>query len=82
LALKEDYKGAVESLLAYGEQTCNARVIDLAGSLLKRHREKIEGVKALIDTQGVLARRYSIPSTHIAGIRRSGRASGGMVIKA
>ena len=82
LTLKEDYKGAVESLLIYGEQTCNARVIELAGSLLKRHRNKIEGVKSLIDTQGVLSRRYCIPSTHIAGIRRSGRSSGGMVLKA
>jgi tetratricopeptide (TPR) repeat protein len=82
LTLKEDYKGAVESLLIYGEQTCNARVIELAGSLLKRHRNKIEGVKSFIDTQGVLSRRYCVPSTHIAGIRRSGRSSGGMVLKA
>jgi Tfp pilus assembly protein PilF len=81
LSLKEDFNGAVDALLKYGKQTCNARVIDLAGSLLKRHRDKIEGVKAMIDTQGVLARRYCVPSTHIAGIRRSGRASGGMVIK-
>ena len=82
LSLKEDFKGAVESLLNYGEQTCNARVIELAGSLLKRHREKIEGVKTLLDTQGVLSRRYCVPSTHIAGIRRSGRSSGGVMIKA
>jgi Tfp pilus assembly protein PilF len=82
LTLREDYKGAVEALLIYGEQTCNARVIELAGSLLKRHREKIEGVKALIDTQGVLSRRFCVPVTHIAGIRRSGRSSGGMVLKA
>jgi pyruvate-formate lyase-activating enzyme len=72
----------VESLLSYGEQTCNARLIELAGQLLKRHREKIEGVKALIDTQGVLSRRYCVPCTHIAGIRRSGRSSGGMLVKA
>jgi Tfp pilus assembly protein PilF len=82
LSLKEDYKGAVESLLIYGEQTCNARVIELAGSLLKRHRDKIENARALLDTQGVLSRRYCVPSTHIAGIRRSGRSSGGMVLKA
>ena len=82
LALKEDFKGAVESLLFYGEQTCNARLIELAGQLLKRHREKIEGVRALIDTQGVLSRRYCVPCTHIAGIRRSGRSSGGMLLKA
>jgi CheY-like chemotaxis protein len=81
LTLKEDYKGAVESLLIYGEQTCNARVIELAGSLLKRHRDKIENAKALLDTQGVLSRRFCVPVTHIAGIRRSGRSSGGMVLK-
>jgi hypothetical protein len=82
LTLREDYKGAVESLLIYGEQTCNARVIELAGSLIKRHRDKIENVKALLDTQGVLSRRFCVPVTHIAGIRRSGRSSGGMVLKA
>jgi tetratricopeptide (TPR) repeat protein len=82
LTLREDYKGAVESLLIYGEQTCNARVIELAGSLIKRHRDKIENVRALLDTQGVLSRRFCVPVTHIAGIRRSGRSSGGMVMKA
>lgn len=81
LSLKGDHKSAVESLLIYGEQTCNARVIELAGSLLKRNRDKIEGIKALLDTQGVLSRRFCVPSTHIAGIRRSGRSSGGMLLK-
>jgi tetratricopeptide (TPR) repeat protein len=81
LTLKEDFKGAVESLLHYGEQTCNARLIELAGNLLKRHRDKIDGVEALIDTQGVLSRHYCAPRTHIAGIRRSGRSAGGMLVK-
>jgi len=79
--LKEDFKGAVESLLLYGEQTCNARLIELAGNLIKRHREKIEGAKELIGTQGVLSRRYCVPCTHIAGIRRSGRSSGGVLVR-
>ena len=81
LTLKEDFKGAVASLLLYGEQTCNARLIELAGNLLKRHRDKIDGVEALIDTQGVLSRHYCAPRTHIAGIRRSGRSAGGMLVK-
>jgi CheY-like chemotaxis protein len=80
-SMRGNHRGAVESLLTCGEQTCNARLIDLAGSLLKRHRDKIEDVRALIDTQGVLSRRYCVPCTHIAGIRRSGRSSGGMVLK-
>jgi len=81
LTLKQDFKGAVESLLLYGEQTRNARLIELAGNILKRNREKIDGVKAIIDMHGVLSRRYCVPCTHIAGIRRSGRSSGGVVIK-
>jgi hypothetical protein len=36
----------------------------------------------LIDTQGVLSRRFCVPVSHIAGIRRSGRSSGGMILKA
>jgi CheY-like chemotaxis protein len=82
LTLNEDFKGAVESLLLCGEETCNARLIELAGQLLKRHRQKIEGVEALIDTHGVLSRSYCVPRTHIAGVRRSGRSSGGMLFKA
>ena len=74
---------AVEMLLTQGEQTRNARLIELAGTLLKRDHEKIGPAKAksLLDTQGVLSRRFCVPSTHIAGIRRSGRSSGGLVLK-
>jgi len=81
LALKESPKRAIEMLLQNGDVTYNSRIIELAGQLLKRHRDKIEDGHRLVDMQGVLARRFCIPSTHIAGIRRSGRSSGGLLLR-
>ena len=72
---------ASEMLLHNGDVTYNSRIIELAGQLLKRHRDKIEDAHRLVDMQGVLARRFCIPSTHIAGIRRSGRSSGGLLLR-
>ena len=82
MALNNEPQRAVEMLLQYGNLTYNARVIELAGQLLRRHAQKIDRASRLIDTQGVLARRFCIPSTHIAGIRRSGRSSGGLLLRA
>ena len=81
LALKDSPKRAIEMLLQNGDVTYNSRIIELAGQLLKRHRDKIEDAHRLVDMQGVLARRFCIPSTHIAGIRRSGRSSGGLLLR-
>jgi len=81
LALKENPRRAIEMLLQNGDVTYNSRIIELAGQLLKRHRDKIEDAHRLVDMQGVLARRFCIPSTHIAGIRRSGRSSGGLLLR-
>jgi len=72
---------AIEMLLRNGEVSFNSRIIELAGQLLKRHRGKLDSADRLIDRQGVLARRFCIPSTHIAGIRRSGRSSGGLLLR-
>ena len=81
LSLQAELERAVEMLLQYGDLTYNARVIELAGQLLKRHGDKIPNVDRLFDTQGVLARRFCVPSTHIAGVRRSGRSSGGLLMR-
>ena len=82
LSLQAELERAVEMLLRYGDLTYNARVIELAGLLLKRHGDKIPNFDRLTDMQGVLARRFCIPSTHIAGVRRSGRSSGGLLLRA
>lgn len=81
MSLDAKVEEAIEMLLRNGEVSFNSRIIELAGQLLKRHRGKLESADRLIDRQGVLARRFCIPSTHIAGIRRSGRSSGGLLLR-
>ena len=81
MSLDAKVEEAVEMLLRNGEVSFNSRIIELAGQLLKRHRGKLDSADRLIDRQGVLARRFCIPSTHIAGIRRSGRSSGGLLLR-
>lgn len=49
---------AVALLLAQGELTRNAKLIELAGLVAHRHREKIDGVAALAEQAQSLARRY------------------------
>lgn len=72
---------AVQSLLDKGNQTGNAKLIDLAGAVAQRHRERIDGVDALLKTAATLAHRYCAPATHIAGVRRSNRSAGGLVLR-
>jgi hypothetical protein len=81
MSLDAKVEEAIEMLLRNGEVSFNSRIIELAGQLLKRHRGKLDSADRLIDRQGVLARRFCIPSTHIAGIRRSGRSSGGLLLR-
>jgi DNA-binding response OmpR family regulator len=72
---------AVESLLDRGGHTGNAKLIDLASAVAERHRERIEGVDAMIKAASTLAHRYCAPASHIAGVRRSNRSAGGLVLR-
>ncbi|HLL12156.1 MAG TPA: response regulator [Rubrivivax sp.] len=80
-AVRGEPRAAVETLLEHGQQTGNAKLIEMAGLVANRHRERIEGVDALLSSAATLAHRYCAPSTHIAGVRRSNRSAGGMVLR-
>jgi hypothetical protein len=80
-AVRGQPKAAVETLLQHGQHTGNAKLIEMAGLVANRHRERIEGVDALLTSAGQLSHRYCSPSTHIAGVRRSNRSAGGMVLR-
>ena len=80
-ALRGAPKTAVESLLLHGQNTGNAKLIEMAGAVAKRHRERIDDAEALIHDAETLAHRYCAPATHIAGVRRSNRSAGGLVIR-
>lgn len=74
-------KMAVESLLMHGENTGNAKLIEMAGLMARRHHDRIDSVADLLEAVDTLARRYCGPSSHIAGVRRSNRSAGGMVLR-
>ncbi len=80
-AVQGQPKAAVETLLSHGENTGNAKLIEMAGLVARRHRERIEGVDRLLGSADALAHRYCLPSSHIAGVRRSNRSAGGLVLR-
>jgi CheY-like chemotaxis protein len=72
---------AVESLIVHGQQTRNARLIDMAANLLRRYAPAMEDSRTLNDAVVSLQRRWCRPLTHIAGIRRTTRTPGGVVLR-
>lgn len=80
-ALQDDAGQAIRQLLAQGLATHNARLIALAGQLLKRHGPGLPDAAALHQQVATLQASHCRPITHIAGIRRSGRATGGLLIR-
>jgi CheY-like chemotaxis protein len=70
---------AVELLIQQGEQTRNAKLIDMASLVLKRHAEKIENAQALSDQIVELQNRYVLPLG--SSISRSNRAAGGLALR-
>jgi Tfp pilus assembly protein PilF len=80
-AMRGEPKAAVEKLLEAGQQTGNAKLIEMAAQVARRHRERIEEVEPLIESATALAQRYGMPATHIAGIRRSNRPPGGLALR-
>ena len=80
-AMRGQPKSAVETLLSDGEETGNAKLIEMAGLVARRHQEKIEEVDKLLARADTLAHRYCSPNSHIAGVRRSNRSAGGLVLR-
>jgi CheY-like chemotaxis protein len=80
-AMNGQPRAAVEALLAHGEETGNAKLIEMAGAVARRHQERIENVQGLLANVATLSHRYCTPSSHIAGVRRSNRSAGGLVLR-
>lgn len=80
-AVAGEPRAAVEGLLQRGQESGNAKLIEMAALVAKRHRDHIEGVDSLIETAAELARHYCVPITHIAGMRRSHRPPGGLLLR-
>lgn len=69
---------AVELLIEQGELTRNAKLIDMAKLVLKRHAEKIDGAEQLTEQIGRLHARYVAP---LGSSSSRNRAAGGMALR-
>jgi CheY-like chemotaxis protein len=80
-AVRGEPKAAVETLLQHGQENGNAKLIEMAGLVARRHKERILNADDLILAADKLAHRFCHTGTHIAGVRRSNRSAGGLVLR-
>lgn len=73
---------AIAQLLSQGNATGNARLITLASHLLKRHAAELANGQALTAQATAMQAQHCRPMAPMAGLRRTGRAAGGMVMRA
>ncbi|RTL23840.1 MAG: response regulator [Burkholderiales bacterium] len=78
-AMRGSAKAAVELLIQQGEITRNAKLIDMAGLVLKRHAEKIDGEAELTQRIEALHGRYVKPMA--GGPTKASRATGGVALR-
>ncbi len=77
-SLRGNAKVAVELLIQQGEKTRNAKLIDMAGLVLKRHAEKIDTAVTLAEQIDVLHGRYVKPM----GSTSNKTSAGGVALRA
>jgi tetratricopeptide (TPR) repeat protein len=80
-AMKGEPAAAVTLLLAQGEQTLNAKLLEMAALLARRHAAAVPDATVLSERAVALLRRCARTGGHIAGIQRSGRAPGGLQLR-
>lgn len=79
-ALHGDPAAAVQTLLQHGERTRNAKLIDMAVSVVRRHRERLADAPKLLGEAGALAHRYG-QGPQLPRLRRQGRPPGGLALR-
>ncbi len=72
---------AVRELLDQGANHRNARLIELAVALARQHLAVLDDGAVLLAEAEQLQARFCRPITHLAGVRRSGRAPGGLLLR-
>ncbi|WP_088280283.1 response regulator [Ideonella sp. A 288] len=80
-SLRGEPRLAVQTLLQQGTDTLNAKLIEMAGLVAQRHAETIEDSAHLLTETTSLQRRFCHPITHLAGVRRTGRSPGGLLLR-
>lgn len=74
---------ALEKLLEAGRSTRNARLVELTAALAQKHAQALEEPwrERLVAEAQSLALRYAPGVSHIAGIQRSSRSPGGLMLR-
>lgn len=72
---------AAQALLTLGEQTLNAKLLEMTVLLVRRHGDALGADQTLGERAEDLLRRSCHGGNHIAGIRRSGRSPGGLQLR-
>jgi tetratricopeptide (TPR) repeat protein len=84
-AMEHGLKGepalAVQMLLEEGERTLNAKLLEMAALLARKHAAVLPDAEALGARASELVRRTVQSGGHIAGIQRSGRSPGGLQLR-
>ena len=80
-SLRGDASGAARDLLAQGETTLNAKLLEMAGLIARRHRDSVADADALSARAAAVVQRTCRAGNLIAGIQRSGRSPGGLQVR-
>lgn len=76
-----DAAGAVQQLLTEGERTLNGKLLELAGLIARRHQAALGDAEALAARAAAGVRRSCSANNQMAGIQRSGRAPGSLLLR-
>ncbi len=80
-SLKGEAEAAVLLLLSNGTDALNAKLLELAVLIARRHRDQLPEADAWCDQATSVLARSCKAVNHIAGIQRSGRSPGGLQLR-
>ncbi len=80
-SLKGQAASAVRTLLDAGMSTRNAKLLEMAVLIARRHAGAVQDAEALIESAQALLARSCSSVNHIAGIQRAGRSPGGLQLR-
>ncbi len=81
LSLRGDAAGAVLRLLQEGERLRNAKLLEMASAMARRHAAALPDAQALVERATRCLQASCRMATHAAGLRRSGRSPGGLQLR-
>ncbi len=76
-----DAAGAVRQLLEEGEKTLNAKLLELAGLIARRHGAVMADGEALAERAAAGVQRSCRAGAQMGGIQRTGRAPGSLLLR-